>query len=192
MGKSLLVRIPNLQVCPQTFAPHSHLDIDQVCDPHRIQTLAKARQAKDPDHPGCVVYSIGSNGDFTFEMGVEKEVGPGVCEFHIFDMGSYGLRAQHSGLTRVKYHQWGLTGSDGTPVLDGMLRDAGKPPLVQNKANKFYTLQETVKELGHDKLDKIDIFVSCLISLTKYRILRPRYVPQPLLIPPSLLLWPEN
>lgn len=40
-----------------------------VCDPHRIRKLAKERRAKDPSHPGCVVYSVGSNGDFSFELG---------------------------------------------------------------------------------------------------------------------------
>ena len=43
----------------------------QVCDPHRIPKLALERKAKDPDHPGCVVYSVGSNGDFNFEMGFQ-------------------------------------------------------------------------------------------------------------------------
>ena len=53
-----------------------------VCDPHRIRRLALERKARDPNHPGCVVYSIGCNGDFNFELGVQKEIGEGVCEFH--------------------------------------------------------------------------------------------------------------
>ena len=61
-----------------------------VCDPHKIAKLAAARKAKDPNHPGCVIYSIGrSNGDFSFEMGMQNEIGAGVCEFHIFDIKDY-------------------------------------------------------------------------------------------------------
>jgi hypothetical protein len=43
----------------------------KVCDPHRIRKLALERKARDPDNRGCVVYSIGSNGDFNFELGMQ-------------------------------------------------------------------------------------------------------------------------
>ena len=41
-----------------------------VCDPHRIT------EQKD-----CLVYSVGSNNDFSFEMAVLKDIGPH-CEIH--------------------------------------------------------------------------------------------------------------
>ncbi len=43
----------------------------KVCDPHRIRKLALERKARDPNNRGCVVYSIGSNGDFNFELGMQ-------------------------------------------------------------------------------------------------------------------------
>ncbi|KAL7527511.1 hypothetical protein ACHAWF_002207 [Thalassiosira exigua] len=114
---------------------------NQVCDPHRIEALAKARRARDPSHPGCIVYSIGSNGDFTFELGVEKEAGAGVCEFHIFDMGDYEKKMMSQGLQRAFYHRWGIKGAHKS-----------------NKGNKFHSLQDTVRLLGHESLDIVDIF----------------------------------
>lgn len=42
-----------------------------MCDPHRIRKLALERKARDPNDRGCVVYSIGSNGDFNFELGIQ-------------------------------------------------------------------------------------------------------------------------
>lgn len=54
--------------------------------------MAADRRAKDPNSPGCVVYSIGSSGSFIFEMGMQKEMGEGVCEYHIFDYGDYEKR----------------------------------------------------------------------------------------------------
>eukprot|EP01082_Thalassiosira_pseudonana_P015374 g13810.t1.1.5e17418b g13810 g13810.t1 contig9:499515-500847(+) len=115
-----------------------------VCDPHRIKRLAEERKLKDPNHPGCVVYSVGSNGDFNFEMGMQKELGEGVCEFHIFDFGNYGGKVPKE-LKRAYYHQWGLAKQDPNVVTPTM-------------GNKYYGLLDTVKLLGHDKLDVIDVF----------------------------------
>ena len=115
-----------------------------ICDPHRIKNIAERRKALDPNHPGCVVYSIGSNGDFNFELGMQKEVGEGVCEFHIFDMGDYKSKVP-ADLKRAHYHQWGLTVQD--PNVD-------KPIPGQ----QFYGLLDIIKLLGHEKLDVIDIF----------------------------------
>ena len=44
----------------------------QVCDPHRIRKNALERKKKDPNtSPGCIVYSIGSNGNFMFELALQ-------------------------------------------------------------------------------------------------------------------------
>lgn len=117
-----------------------------VCDPHRIKILAEARKAKDPSNPGCVIYSIGSNGDFSFEVGMQKEVGE-VCEIHIFDFGDFESKMVQSGLKNAHYHQWGL-------------KQHGGPPPRGSRGGKFHSLVETVRLLGHEKLDAIDIFVS--------------------------------
>ena len=103
---------------------------------------------------GCVVYSVGSNGDFTFETGLEKEIGEGVCEFHIFDFGGYGYKMKQSGLERAFYHEWGL---------EKQKPNTQSPPvpskrMINGKQAQFYGLHDTIKLLGHAKLDVIDIF----------------------------------
>jgi hypothetical protein len=114
-----------------------------ICDPHRIALRAAERKLEDPSHPGCVVYSIGSNGDFGFELGMQNEVGEGVCEFHIFDMGSYANDMPKE-LKRATYHQWGLK-KQGLDVLT-------------RPGEKFYGVLDMIKLLGHDHLDIIDVF----------------------------------
>ena len=131
--------------------------LPQVCDPHRIKILAQKRKAKDPNHPGCVIYSVGSNGDFKFELGMQKEVGEGTCEYHIFDPGNFEQK-KPSELKRAYYHQWGLKeqkeASQSCLGLDLKKRPGGK------SQGKYCGLQDTVKTLGHENLDAIDIFVS--------------------------------
>lgn len=67
------------------------------------------------DQRDCLVYSIGSNYDFSFEDGMRK-YGPG-CEFHTFD-GTLNLshRALPSGLKEknIYFHNWNVHSSDGT------------------------------------------------------------------------------
>lgn len=102
-----------------------------ICDPHRIS-----------DQEDCLVYSVGSNNDFSFEQSVLDEIGPH-CEIHTFDFGNYqegaeklGFR-EHKGqqLPAVNYHKFGL-GTDG---------------------GKFKSLKTVVDLLGHTNRT-IDIF----------------------------------
>ena len=103
-----------------------------ICDPHRI--------AKQKD---CLVYSVGSNNDFSFEEAVLRDIGPH-CEIHTFDFGNYAAGAEkvgtrlHDGVnkTAVVYHQVGV-GLDDPP--------------------KFKSLKTIVEELGHVNRT-IDIF----------------------------------
>jgi len=94
-----------------------------ICDPHRI-----AKQES-----GCLVYSVGSNNDFSFETFVQKDIST-KCEIHTFDFGNYAKGAEDAG--GVQYHQVGV-GID-------------KPP-------KFKSINTLVKELGHENR-VIDIF----------------------------------
>ena len=97
-----------------------------TCDPHRIAKKVEAGGS-------CLIYSIGSNNKYGFELGVQKEIHKD-CEIHTFDFGDYGADAKKIG---VEYHQWGL-GADST---DG----------------KFKSLSTTVEDLGHQNRE-IDIF----------------------------------
>lgn len=53
-----------------------------VCDPVRIRSKAKEPQG------GCLVYSVGSNGDFSFETSVHQEISSR-CEIHTVDMNPW-------------------------------------------------------------------------------------------------------
>eukprot|EP00986_Skeletonema_menzelii_P004745 scaffold1658_cov160-Skeletonema_menzelii.AAC.5 len=113
--------------------------------PHRIKRLAAERKAKDPNHPGCVIYSIGSNGDFSFEKGMEEVLGPGTCEYHIFDMGDLDFeeKMKLQNISRAYYHPWGLEKQGEENLEPGA---------------EFYGMKDTVKLLGHEILDVIDVF----------------------------------
>ena len=138
-----------------------------VCDPHRIKQRAMERKDnKDSknNNRGCVVYSIGSNGDFNFELGLQKEVGAGVCEYHIFDMGDYESLMPKE-LQRAYYHQWGLKKQDYPDEEEGgggggllLAVDTITKMKMPALGQKYYGLLDTVKLLGHTDLDVIDIF----------------------------------
>lgn len=90
-----------------------------VCDPHRIGGATT----------DCLVYSIGSEGDFSFEMGVRDSIEN--CEIHTFDFGNYSSEANSLNVTH--YHQWGLF----------------KIGYTDGRGNTYKTLEQTVRELGH-------------------------------------------
>eukprot|EP00558_Chaetoceros_sp_UNC1202_P003000 CAMPEP_0197236244 /NCGR_PEP_ID=MMETSP1429-20130617/3425_1 /TAXON_ID=49237 /ORGANISM="Chaetoceros sp., Strain UNC1202" /LENGTH=324 /DNA_ID=CAMNT_0042694999 /DNA_START=107 /DNA_END=1081 /DNA_ORIENTATION=+ len=73
-----------------------------VCDPHRI------------DKDNCIVYSVGSCGDFTFEEAVLKDVSKS-CEIHTFDVLAERNGEDFAELAKkagVEFHHYGL-GSPG-------------------------------------------------------------------------------
>jgi hypothetical protein len=89
------------------------------------------------------VYSIGSNGDFSFEESIEQFVGEGVCEIHTFDPEpKYADRAPDF----VHYHAWGLKASYPPPA-NAVLQMTSMFELQGD----FKTMQETTRLLGHDK-----------------------------------------
>jgi len=92
-----------------------------ICDPHRIAAQEK-----------CLVYSIGSNNDFSFEKSVKEEIGQH-CEIHTFDITDYSASARKANVT---FHKFGLG------VIDSF------------DLKSFKTI---VKELGHAGRT-IDIF----------------------------------
>ena len=108
-----------------------------VCDPHRIASQ------KD-----CLVYSIGSNGQFDFEEGIQQRLP--FCEIHIFDFTDYSRRVP-KGLN-VTYHAWGLKPSYSSNNIPGRT-----PKWESDTASEWKSLPEIVEILGHsDRL--IEIF----------------------------------
>jgi hypothetical protein len=61
-----------------------------TCDPERLTRIAQRRQAANPSskESNCLVYSIGSAGNYRFENGLYNQLGP-LCEIHIFDFGKH-------------------------------------------------------------------------------------------------------
>lgn len=125
-----------------------------ICDPHRIVRLAKERKAKDPNHPGCVVFSIGSHGDFSFEYGMMDIVGNNTCEYHIFDVDDYSHEVPKD-LGRAHFHHWGISTQQDRQNES----DTSKwKPEFDAKGRKYFGLKDTIHLLGLENLDVIDIF----------------------------------
>lgn len=100
---------------------------------------------------GCLVYSVGSNGDFRFEKGLLDIVGE-ACEIHTFDFTNWAGRVP-KGRNNIFFHNWGLKPSY---VETKEARSNGFGQMkIDNKP--FKTFQETIKELGHEGRP-IDIF----------------------------------
>ncbi len=119
-----------------------------VCDPHRIKRMAAERKAKYPNEPGCIIYSIGSNGHYEFEQGMQDLLGVGTCDIHIFDPGNFEARmpaALRDG-NHTWYHQWGLAQQNN---------DKDHKP---DPNSKWQGLRDIVQLLGHENRDTIDIF----------------------------------
>jgi Methyltransferase domain len=90
-----------------------------TCDPHRLRLVVERRKqqlqqqqatsnAKENNHH-CLIYSIGSNGNYQWEDGMFKEIGP-ICEIHIFDYSQNYTRSKNQ-RQNMHFHQWGLQGS---------------------------------------------------------------------------------
>mmetsp|Transcript_15861 Transcript_15861/g.24023 ORF Transcript_15861/g.24023 Transcript_15861/m.24023 type:complete len:329 (+) Transcript_15861:138-1124(+) len=102
-----------------------------ICDPHRIAE-------KVEEGGSCLVYSVGSHNDFSFEQGIHKDIHKD-CDVHTFDFGDFADGAKKAG-GKILYHQWGL----GVDTTDG-------------KGNVFKSMSTTLEELGHQN-KVIDIF----------------------------------
>jgi len=112
-----------------------------ICDPHRTKHMATK-------YNDCLIYSIGSQGDFSFEVALQKYLNNGsLCEVHIFDWGNYESKMP-KGLN-LHYHKWGLKGTNDT--ISGDEGQSFEP-------RQYYTLAEIVKQLGHERRRAIDIF----------------------------------
>jgi len=78
---------------------------------------------------------------------MQQQLGKGVCEYHIFDVDNYAVMAQQVGLERVFFHHWGL-GSQNDKSARQKLKSG----------QMLKGLHDTVRELGHENLEAIDIF----------------------------------
>jgi hypothetical protein len=112
-----------------------------MCDPFRLPVIAKMREEKLGKGHGCLIYSVGSQGNFMFEDGVRDLLGVETCEIHTFDPGSFGAKVAER--ENMFYHNIGLGPSYG--------------PDSENLEENFKTIQQIKKDLGHEGRT-IDIF----------------------------------
>lgn len=94
-----------------------------VCDPHRltIQAASLAQQQK-----GCLIYSIGSDGNTDFEEAVHSEI-TSACEIHVFDMHPWSKYNKERPPPKiVNYHEEKIGKNNGPVELVQRLGHAGK------------------------------------------------------------------
>eukprot|EP00977_Amphora_coffeiformis_P024481 scaffold15975_cov153-Amphora_coffeaeformis.AAC.1 len=98
--------------------------------------------------PGCVVYSIGGNNQWQFEMGVLQKT---PCQVHTFDCTGDRSRFKVPANDRLVFHHVCL----GTEHVDA----APTCPKGNPKCGPTWTLSEMQQTLGHNRIDllKVDI-----------------------------------
>lgn len=97
-----------------------------VCDPSKISDKISRGE-------GCLVYSVGSNGQYGFEEAVHKTISP-ACEIHTIDKNNWKVYGRPPPEEYIHYHEYAL----------GVLPNATPMSTI-------------VHELGHDR-KTIDIF----------------------------------
>ena len=107
-----------------------------TCDPHQLKRLAYAR--KEASQEPCLLYSVGSNGNYQWEDGMYLET-EGLCEIHVFDFSQNYTRKKNAG-RNIHFHRWGLYAS-GEKARGGVWK----------------TLPQIMQALGHQGRT-IDIF----------------------------------
>jgi hypothetical protein len=136
--------LDNLQpdfTCPYVKRVGGHGDGPKwTCDPHRL------KKKKD-----CLIYSIGSEGNYNFEESMIRELGDKHCEIHVFDPGPYA-RSGDPKKNNIHYHQWGLKSS-----YDEAYNAAISLNALGGAAPALLSFQDTLKKLGHEGRT-IDIF----------------------------------
>jgi hypothetical protein len=102
----------------------------------------------DDIHPkDCIVYSLGSRLDFSFEINVVKRFG---CQVHSFDC-TVGTPPASKIPAGVSFHPWCVGGNDETKSISRAS--------YRGELGQYYTLTTIREKLGHTSIDllKMDI-----------------------------------
>jgi Methyltransferase domain len=132
----------------------------EVWSPPQSSSGKKGTEIKNGQSPLCLVYSIGSNGNYFWEDNLFKFVG-GDCEIHIFDPDPFD-RPGMSKIKNMHFHQWGLGSSYSNQSQSRKLvrrrrKNGDKPYTKREQKKTYYSFQEIRKILGHENCT-IDIF----------------------------------
>eukprot|EP00591_Stephanopyxis_turris_P002394 CAMPEP_0195512526 /NCGR_PEP_ID=MMETSP0794_2-20130614/4453_1 /TAXON_ID=515487 /ORGANISM="Stephanopyxis turris, Strain CCMP 815" /LENGTH=277 /DNA_ID=CAMNT_0040640329 /DNA_START=149 /DNA_END=982 /DNA_ORIENTATION=+ len=112
-----------------------------TCYPDRIAALA-AEKSKSKGEK-CLIYSVGSGGDFRFEEGIAEILTAGktqdqdLCEIHVFDPEDFSSNIPMKFKSFIHFHKWGFRGA--TASLNDMIFPAAS----------YRTLEDTINDLGH-------------------------------------------
>lgn len=108
---------------------------------------ALAKQGLKPTNgtKTCVVYSVGSQGNFQFEESIAKEFG-GNCEIHTFDCSGEWTNPT------TTFHNWCLGAKPGTGIVSN-------DNFIKVDGDKYRTLAQITTELQHKAINilKFDI-----------------------------------
>jgi hypothetical protein len=110
-----------------------------VCDPHRMERIHNERMKEKGE--GCLIYSIGCNGVFTFEEAI-LEIMP-FCEIVLVDPKDYSARIPDAIKDRVTYHTNAI--------------DASDPQHQEKIFGNAISIQELMEKNGHTGRT-VDIF----------------------------------
>jgi len=88
-----------------------------VCDPHKI--------AEQAHQHGCLVYSVGSNGDASFETAVHEEISK-ECEIHTFDMNPWASYRPGLPPEFMSYHTAKISNGNAIAKLHKKLGHRGR------------------------------------------------------------------
>lgn len=113
-----------------------------MCHPERL-----SHRMTDGEYDGdCLIYSVGSAGDFSFEDDIAR-MHNNKCEIHVFDPADWSRKGDETN-KNIHYHVWGMKSSYDD-----------SPSVVWPKGRKggFKTFQETMALLGHSNNRTIDL-----------------------------------
>jgi len=132
--------IPNFD-CPyvEQVGTNQKGESKYVCNPERVYYDGKPG--------GCLIYSIGSAGDFRFEDAMYEMHG-GKCEIHVFDPAKAFEREGDVENKNIHYHAWGFLSS---------YDDSASVVWPKGRGGEFITFHESLRVLGHSNRT-IDIF----------------------------------
>lgn len=102
----------------------------------QIPAPGGVKKKGEDNRPPCLVYSVGSRDEFSFERGVLSQIGDH-CDVHTFDMEVNHTLAKESG---VEPHAWGWSNNPRTVKPSGWV---------------FKTPLDSVKELRHHAKDAV-------------------------------------
>lgn len=136
---------------------HAHNMLPNFNCPHQERIGSKVHEGSKfvcnadrlvhENKPDCLIYSIGSAGDFKFEDAI-AQMHKGKCEIHVFDPANWERKGDVEN-KNIHYHVWGFVST-----YDKESKSVVWP---KGRGGGFKTFPDTLKELGHENRT-IDIF----------------------------------